>query len=88
LDCLVRCADAGSAALLAHVLALRRKTGDMQRQAPRRGERLRALVEEAALDQRVRDELAQVFGPPALHAGRNFLAEEFEQEIGHAQAVE
>ncbi len=56
---------------------------DSQRQPAGRGEGARALIEAAALDQRVRDELFQILGRLPLHARRDFLAEEFEQKVGH-----
>jgi hypothetical protein len=55
----------------------------MQREAARRGEGLGALIDEAALDERIGDELPQVFRRLALHARGDFLREEFEQKIGH-----
>ena len=42
-----------------------------------------ALIDEAALDQRVGDELLQILGRLRLHARGDFLGEEFEQKIGH-----
>ena len=76
-------ADARAAPLLAHVLTLGGQPDDVQRQAPRRREGACALVEEAALDEGVRDQLAQILGGAPLHAGGDFLGEKFEQEIGH-----
>ena len=55
----------------------------MQRQAARRREGARALIEATALDQRVGDELFQILGGTPLHARGDFLAEQFEQEVGH-----
>ncbi len=57
----------------------------MEGQAPRGGEALRALVEEIALDERVGHEALQVLRRLPLHAGGDFFADEFEQEIGHAE---
>ena len=54
-----------------------------QRQPPRRGEGLGALVDETRLDQRVGDELAQILRRLPLHAGGDFLGEQFEQKVGH-----
>jgi hypothetical protein len=51
--------------------------------ASRRGEGLRALIDEAALDQRIGDELPQIVSRLALHAGGDLFGEEFEQEIRH-----
>ena len=76
-------ADARAFALLAHVLPLHGQARDVQRQPARRRKGLGALIEEAALDQRVGDELLQVLRRAALHAGRDFFGEEFEEEIGH-----
>ena len=56
---------------------------DMQREPARRRKALRALIEQAALDQRVGDQALQVLGALALHARGDFFAEQFEQEIGH-----
>ena len=83
LDRLVGRADARTAPLLAHVLTLGGQPDDVQREAPRRREGACALVEEAALDEGVRDQLAQVLGGAPLHAGGDFLGQKFEQEIGH-----
>ena len=55
----------------------------MQRQAPRRDEALRALIDEIALNQRVGDEPLQVLRRLPLHAGGDFFAEQFEQKVGH-----
>ncbi len=40
-------------------------------------------VGEAALDEAVGDEAAQVVGGAGLHPGGDFLGEEFEEEVGH-----
>ncbi len=58
----------------------------MQGQAPRRDEALRALVEQIARDQRVGDESLQILRRLPLHAGGDFFAEQFEQEVRHRQA--
>ena len=55
----------------------------MQSEPPRRREGLGALIEEAALHQRVGDELLQILRRTALHAGGNFFGKEFEEKIGH-----
>ncbi|GAB6845642.1 hypothetical protein JCM2811A_46440 [Methylorubrum rhodinum] len=57
----------------------------MQREAPRRREGLGALVEEAALHQRIGDELPQILGRTPLHARGDFFGEEFEEKVGHAR---
>ena len=87
LDGGVRRADARPLALLAHVRALHGQAGDVQGQAPWRGEGARALIMEAALHQRVGDQLLQVFRGLALHARGNFLGEQFEQKIGHGERI-
>ena len=56
---------------------------DMQGQAARRDESLRALVEQVAVDERVGDEPLQVLRRLPLHAGGDFFAEEFEEKVGH-----
>ena len=48
---------------------------------------LGALIDEAALDQRIGDELPQILRGAALHARGDFLGEQFEQEIGHGGAL-
>ncbi len=58
----------------------------MQRQPARRREGARAFIDEAAVDQRVGDEPAQILRRLALHARGDFLGEEFEKEIGHSFA--
>ena len=78
-------ADAGTPAFLRGVGALDRKPCDMERKTPRRHMRDRAFVEEAALDERIGDEALQLLAGPFLHSGGNFLAEEFEQKIGHGR---
>jgi hypothetical protein len=55
----------------------------MKRKTPRRHMRDRTFVEEATLDERIGDEALQLLGRPPLHSGGDFLAEEFEQKIGH-----
>ena len=57
----------------------------MQSEPPRRGEGLGALIEEAALHERVGDELLQILRRTALHAGGNFFGKEFEEKIGHRE---
>ena len=80
-------ADARALLLLAHIRLARGQAGDVQRQAARRRERARALISQAALDQRVGDELLQILARPALHAGGNFFGEQFEEKIGHFRSA-
>lgn len=58
----------------------------MEGEPARRGEGPGALIGQPALDQRIGDELLQVLRRLALHAGGDFLGEEFEQEIRHQLA--
>ena len=44
---------------------------------------LGALVGQPAVHERVGDQPLQVGGRLPLHAGRDFLGEEFEQQVGH-----
>ena len=79
-------ADARPLAFLAHVLALHAgRPTHVERQPPRRREGLGALIDEAALHQRIGDQLLQILRRPPLHAGRDFFGEEFEEEIGHGR---
>ena len=77
---------AGALALLAGVGGAVGEAGEREGQAARRGEGGGVGVGEAALDQAVGDEAAQVVGRLPLHAGGDFLGEEFEQEVGHRGA--
>ena len=79
-------ADARTLPLLAHVLALDRQADDMKRQPPRRRIGLRALIDETALDQRIRHQPLQILSRTTLHPGRDFFGEEFKEEIGHGDA--
>ena len=63
---------------LAHRHAVHRK-----REPARRGEGLGALVDEAGRHQTVGDDLFQILGGARLHARRDFLGQEFKQEVGH-----
>ena len=83
LDRLVGGADAGAALLFPGVGLAGRQAGHLQRQAAGRGEAGRAFIDEAALHQRVGDELLQVRRGLGLHAGGNFFGKEFEKKIGH-----
>ena len=86
LDRLLRRADARPLPLLAPVRRARRQAVHGQRQPPRRGEGLGALIDQPGLDQRVGDELPQVLRRLPLHAGGDFLGEQFEQKVGHGSA--
>ena len=55
-----------------------------EREAARRGEGLRAFIDEPGLDQTVGDELLQILRRARLHARGDFFGEKFEQKIGHA----
>ena len=57
-------------------------------EAAGRGEGGGVGVGEAALDEAVGDEAAQVVGGLSLHPGGDFLGEEFEQEVGHRGVLE
>ena len=85
-DGALRGADARALALLMRVGLLRGQAVHGQRQAARGDERLGALIDETSLDQRIGNELAQVLRRAGLHAGGDFFAEQFEQEIGHGAA--
>ena len=87
LDRLVGRADARPLALLALVGRAGRQAVDGQRQPARRGEGLGAFIDEAGIDQRLGDQLLQVLRRLPLHAGGNFLGEEFEQEIRHQRTA-
>ena len=77
---------AGALALLAGVGGAVGEAGEREGQAAGRGEGGGVGVGEAALDEAVGDEAAQVLGRLPLHAGGDFLGEEFEQEVGHRGA--
>ena len=85
-DGLLRGVGAGTLALLAAAGGGLGEAFEGERQAAGRGEGGGVGVGEAALDQAVGDEAAQVVGGARLHAGGDFLGEEFEQEIGHQLA--
>ena len=76
-------ADLGPLALLAPLGLRGRQVGDVQRQPARRREGGGAGEGQAPLEQCVGNQPAQVLAGLGLHAGRDFFAEEFEQEIGH-----
>jgi hypothetical protein len=59
----------------------------MERQPPRRREGLRALIEEAALHERIGHKLLQILRCTTLHAGGNFFGKEFEEKIGHRRTL-
>ena len=73
LDRAVGRADARALALLDPARLRLRQADDMQRQPPRRGEGLRALVGQARVDQRVGRPAASNPPPPAAACGRGFL---------------
>jgi len=76
-------ADARTLALLNALGLFGGKADDVQREPAWRRKTLRALIEQATLDQRAGDEAFQVLGALALHARGDFFAEQFEQEVGH-----
>ena len=82
-DSRFRRADTRAFFLLARVWLAGRQAGNVQRQTARRRKGRSALIDEATLDQRIRDELFQVVGRLLLHAGGNFFAEQFEEKIRH-----
>src|SRR6185436_11839739 len=77
------CADTRPLLLLAQVGLARRDAVDGEGEAARRHERLGAVVDETGVDQPAGHELAQIRRRLRLHAGRNFLGEKFEQQVGH-----
>ena len=79
----LRRADARALLLFANVGLATRQAGDVQREAPGRRMRDRALELEPALDQRAGDLALQIGGRLSLHAGRDFFGKEFEEEVGH-----
>ena len=83
LDRRVRRADARALSLLAQIGLGGRQADDMQGEAARGDEALRALIEEVALDQRVGHQALEVLRRLPLHAGGDFFAEQFKQEVGH-----
>ena len=48
---------------------------------------LRALIGKASVHQRIGDHLAQVVRRLGLHAGGNFLGEQFDQQFWHQRAL-
>ena len=76
---------AGALALLAERGGAVGEALDGEGQAARRREGGGVGVGEAALDEAVGDEAAQVVGGLPLHPGGDFLGEEFEQEVGHRE---
>jgi hypothetical protein len=60
-----------------------RQAAYIQRQPARRPVFARALIGQARLHQRIGQELLEVAGSLALHAGWDFLGAEFKQKIGH-----
>ena len=88
LDRAVGRADARPLALLDPARLRLRQADDMQRQPPRRGERLRALVRQARVDQRVGHQPLQILRRLPLHAGGDFFAEQFEEQVGHHASLD
>ena len=78
-----RRADPRALALLAQVRLGGGQAHDMQRQAPRRDEALRAFIKQVALDQRIGDEALEILRRLPLHAGGDFFGEKFEEKVGH-----
>ena len=74
---------AGAFAFLAHVGGFGVQAFDGEHEAARRGVGLRAFIGEARFDEAIGDQAAQIFRGPRLHAGGNFLGEEFDQEFRH-----
>ena len=73
-------------ALLAEPRGAVGEAGEGEGQAAGRGEGGGVGVGEAALDEAVGDEAAQVLGRLPLHPGGDLLGEELEQEVGHRGA--
>ena len=83
LDRLLGRAYSGALALLRYARRHRGQAIDHQCEASRRRERLRGRAIEPQRLQPVDHEAFQVFRRTRLHAGRNFLGEQLEQELGH-----
>ena len=79
-------ADARAFLFLAHVRLTGGQACDVQSEPARRGEARSALINKPALHQRVRHQPLQVFGRLLLHAGGDFFAEQFQEQIGHDEA--
>ena len=73
----------GPLPLVVAIGLLRRQSLDMQGEAARRRIGLGLAEARARLRQLVRDETAQIVRGPALHARRDFLGQQLEQEFGH-----
>ena len=86
LDRALRRADARALALLAPMRLRLGQADDVQRQPPRRREALRALIGHVRVDQRVGDQPLQIVRRLALHARRDFFAEEFKEQVGHSRS--
>jgi len=82
-DSLRRCVNARAFALLARVRLRGRQAFDDEREAARRREGARTLVDQPGIDQPVGDHFFQVLRRLRLHAGGDFLGEQFKQEIRH-----
>ena len=77
------CAHARPLALLFQVRLTRRHALHEQCKPPWRDERASTLVDEPGIDQPVGHHLLQIIRRLRLHAGGDFLGEQFEHEIGH-----
>ena len=80
---LLRRANARAFLFFPNIRLMRGKADNMQRQTTRGGEGLRAFIEATALDQSIGHQRLQILRSTTLHAGGNFLGEEFKQKIGH-----
>ncbi len=87
LDRLLRRSDARALFLLDYLRLLGRQAIDHQREAPRRGEGLRRVVREAGRLQLPGHEPKQILRRAALHARRNLLGEELDQQLGHQRTA-
>ncbi len=82
-DCSLRAADARTFPLFLQIGLPRGNAVHGQRQAPRRREGFRALINEAFGDQFVRDHAAQIVSRFRLHARGDFFGKQLKQEIWH-----
>ncbi len=80
-------ADAGTLALLAQGRLGPRKPDHVKAEPARRGKSLRALISQVAVDQRAGDEALEILRRLALHPGRDFFAEQFEEKVGHLMSL-
>ena len=84
-DGALRGIDPGAAAFGPDVRLAQWQAVHPQRQPARRDMGFRVPVVEAAPGQPVGDQSLQVVGGPRLHAGGNFLREQFEQQFSHGR---